>query len=241
MAEPHFLPHAPIREAIVEIRVPRVEHEDASAILKGLAEGFGFDQVLQGFQWTADFSVGPDGIMGDNSQQVPHGFKAVSEEYIVRLDLDGVSVSRLEPYTSWDDLVALVRKAWRVFAEAFSPEKVVRVGVRYVNLIRLYPGRDLKEYFLGLPDGPEEWPQYVSSFLFRQTLHEDDSAVNVTHALVDDVDEDRVGVWFDIDAFCHCDYAPDAEDLWGTLAHLRDLKNRVFFSGLTEAAIAEYE
>ncbi|MEK9505175.1 TIGR04255 family protein [Gaopeijia maritima] len=241
MADIRKLARAPIREAVVEIRVPRLENPNALEILETLARDLGFEQVLQGFRFSADFSFGPLGLKGDDPREVPHGFKAVSDDHIIDLDLDAVRVIRLEPYSNWEELEGLVRQTWATYREALNPEKVVRIGVRYVNMIRIYPGGEVKDSFLGLPDAPPPWPQRVSSFLFRQTLHEDDIAVNVTHAMVDDVDEDRVGIVFDIDAFTQCELDPSSDTIWGTLAALRDLKNRIFFSGLTDAVIAEYE
>jgi uncharacterized protein (TIGR04255 family) len=173
----------------------------------------------------------------------PGGFRAVSERdaQAVQFGLSGLTVSRLEPYESWEQLAGEAQRLWAVFRTVSSPDRTIRLGLRYSNHIRLpYPLTDLGEYLVGLPDPPSEWPQTISSFLFRQTFHDEGTgaAVNVMHALADDVDEDRIGVIFDIDAYLEGSFGVEEHELWGTFTELRDLKNRIFFAGVTEATLS---
>ena len=242
MPEPRRLKHAPIREAVVDIRVPPVPPSSLDA-LRELAKGLEYPVVHEAFEFLGQFNLGPQGMMAQGQQSRPSGFRAVSESrsQIVQFRLNGMAVSRLEPYESWEQLVAEAKQLWLAFREAAHPEGATRLGLRYINHVRVpYPGSDLRDYFAGLPDLPKEWPQAVSSFLFRQTLHDDltGAAVNITHALADDVDEDRIGVIFDIDAYREASFGVDDPELWGTFGDLRDLKNRIFFSGVTEATLS---
>ncbi len=242
MPEPRPLRKAPIREAVIDIRVPPMGPESLE-VLESLAHDLGFPVVHAGYEFRGEFDLGPEGLTAHDHQTRPNGYRAVSETHsqIVQLRTNGIGVSRLEPYRSWEDLVQDAKGVWASYREAFCPTISTRLGVRYINHIRLpYPVSDLNDYFYGIPDPPDRWPQAVSSFLFRQTLHDavSGAAVNVVHALADDVDDDRIGVIFDIDAYLEGSFSVDDSELWGTLSDLRDLKNRVFFSGVTDATLA---
>ncbi len=239
MVRVRHLSRAPISEAILDIRVQKIDR-DHRPILSELAEDTGFPSVQIGFEFQADLPLEPG---ADLPEPQPAGFRAVSEEQIVQFRFDGVSVSRLRPYGTWDELVDVTRSAWDCYRDRLGDLRVSRLGARYVNHLRLpYPGIELETFFEGLPADPPEWPSTISSLLQRRTLHEGDFAVHISHALADDVDEGSLGMIFDIDAFTLVDFGGDeSEAIWETFARLRELKNRIFFGGLTDEALSHYE
>ena len=54
------------------------------------------------------------------------------------------------------------------------------------------------------------------------------------------VDEDRIGVIFDIDAFREGHFTVGDDRFWSMFEELRDLKNRIFLSGLTNRTMEMY-
>jgi hypothetical protein len=52
---------------------------------------------------------------------------------------------------------------------------------------------------------------------------------------------DAQAVLFDLDIGCATEFARRADDVPPTFEALRQIKNRVFFLGLTEQAVARYE
>ena len=157
---------------------------------------------------------------------------------------DGFSFSRLAPYETWEAVREEAEGLWQLYRARLDPSYATKLTVRYVNHIRLpNPLPEIGDYFLGMPALPDEWPQVVSSFVYRQTLHDQPKghSANVMHALVDDVDEERLGVIFDIDAYAQGPLALSEESLWGTLEQLRNLKNRIFFSGITTQALELFD
>jgi uncharacterized protein (TIGR04255 family) len=246
MPEPRPLRRPPIREAVIDIQVPAVDSETGLDPLRALARDMGYSGVQEAFEFGAGFRVGRDGGFRQNHEVRAVGFRAISEAEgrVVEFRLNGIGVGQLEPYQSWRELRALTSSVWARFRDQVHPPHATRLAVRYVNHIRLpYPSNDLDRYFRGLPQNPEEWPAITSSFLFRRTLHDEahGAVVNVTHALADDVDEDRIGVIFDIDAYMDGQFDVDDEAIWGPLTHLRELKNRVFFAGVTESTLKHFD
>ena len=60
-------------------------------------------------------------------------FLSADEKYSVQLDKGRVSVHRIKPYTSWTEFLPLINIVYSSYIETFSPEKLLRIGVRYVN------------------------------------------------------------------------------------------------------------
>lgn len=132
---------------------------------------------------------------------------------------------------------------WRQYVEVVKPAHVTRLGLRYINHLRFHqPILDLQEYLVGLSDLPAAWPQVVSNFLTRLTLFDDERgfSAHVTRALVEETNPDMVGVLFDIDVFQTIQLPPSRDEVWGTLELLRNLKNRIFFNGITERTVEMY-
>jgi uncharacterized protein (TIGR04255 family) len=207
---------------------------------KGLTETY--PTVQQGFEFRGQFRVEPSGSVEQDHESRPNGFRAISrdEVRIVQLRLNGISSSRLAPYVSWEDLQAEAASLWGRYKTNLPIERITRFGLRYINHVRLpYPVGDLDQFFVGLPDPPGEWPQAVSSFLYQSTLHDSTSgySARIIHALADDVDEDRIGVIFDIDTYVEGSFGISDDQVWGTFEQLRTLKNRIFFSGITDRAL----
>ena len=155
-----------------------------------------------------------------------------------------MTFSRLAPYTEWDEVSSEAETFWRMFLEAVAPEVVTRIAVRYINHIRLpHPIANIDDYFTSLPQVPEALPQVFSSFLSRVTLFEGERqfSAHVSHALVDDIDSDRLGVILDIDAFHEGVLDPTPELLWETFEGLREFKNLIFFESITEKTAEMFE
>ncbi len=247
MPKPRHLRNAPIREAILDVRTPRREDLDIS-LLGDLCKALPDYPVIQDrllYMGELKIHTGPD-VYSEQREVQRDGFRAVSEDgnQIAQFRLDGFSFSRMRPYTSWPEVESEARRLWELYAQTVAPQKVTRLAVRYVNHLRIpFPVQDLKAYLQGIPDLPEGWPQNVSSFLYRNTLLDPERGLSahVTLALTDDVDQDKIGLIFDIDAFVDGEFPLPTEEFWGTFGSLRDLKNRVFFNGVTEKTLEAYE
>lgn len=248
MPEPHLLLRAPIREAVIDIQVPVGDKPDFEVLEELARSSGGYPTVQRGFHVATEFELDFD-PEADDGPTLPKprrsGFRAISEDelQVAQFRWNGFAFSRLAPYESWDQLRQAAAPLWQRYRERIAPKYATRVSLRYVNHIRLSYPFDPGDYFTAMPRYPDAWPQNVSSFVFRQTVHDQPSGLsaNVMHALVDDVDEDKIGVIFDIEAYAEGPISLGDETLWGTLGHLRDLKNRVFFAGITDKTVSLFE
>jgi uncharacterized protein (TIGR04255 family) len=117
--------------------------------------------------------------------------------------------------------------------------------LRYINHfdLPLEPGEGFSLFLAMSPDLPQALPQGVSQFLIRFTVLEQALAIatNVTQALQGDPGP-RVKVLLDIDVYKIL--APpvgNEDELKNIFSMLRELKNRVFFSLLTERCLQLFQ
>jgi uncharacterized protein (TIGR04255 family) len=172
-----------------------------------------------------------------------HGYRLLSNDgkNVVQLRRDGFTLSRLNPYTSWDEVFTEAWRQWCLYVEVAKPVEVSRIAVRYINRMLLpLPFTDPGKYLKAPPMTTEGWPKEMTSFLSRVVMYEPESdiTVNVTQALEPQIlPEGPVALIFDIDAYQDVSLQPSDGTIKERFGKLRLMKNRVFFSGLTTKAI----
>lgn len=237
---PH-LPKAPIVEAIIDLRAratppwePGTVRERLTAALESYSEAL--ELVEQRFEFTP--SVPPRATA---SQSASRGvmLRSSDERQIVQLRHDGFSFSRLAPYEQWETFVAEALRLWGIHCELLQPEDVQRVSVRFVNRILLPLGSDFGDFFqveIAKVPAPS-WT--LQGFLRQHSWLLPDAVTSANVVLTNHIPEGmppQLPVILDIEAVQHATIAVQ-EDLSARLAHLRDTKNRVFFSTLTPKAV----
>jgi uncharacterized protein (TIGR04255 family) len=238
------LTHAPITEALIDVRVRPQRSAGLEAVreLSKNIEGY----VQQGpivhvqTKWT----VTDDQVTQENSDLKEIGVRlhSANQKYVAQLRTDGFTLSRLEPYETWEDLVSEGRALWQIYRDGLEPERITRIATRYINQLKLpmKQGERFEDYLSTPPAVPGELPQGVLSFLQRVVLLSPQNAIkaNVTQLLQEGpVPLDHVPVILDIDVY-KSDLLPiDMDEAWGLLEELRAFKNQVFFAQLTEKTV----
>jgi len=239
MAHERHLSKAPIREAVLDLRVPAPADFDVSQlgdILTGMDDFENVHEMKEGsvtFQFSAE---GPAEGQVEGGQAI--GFRGATSDglWVVQYRVNGMTFSRLQPYSDWAEFSERGRHFVDSFIELIAPEYVERLALRYVNHFLLPYPADLQQYFVGLPTIPEALPQFVSNLLSRVTLYdpERDFSAHVTHVLLDDLDTEKTGFILDVDAFRTTEFSPDPAVFWETFEQLRVFKNQIFFDLITE-------
>lgn len=242
MAQRRHLVKAPIREAVLDIRIPQQDSVDSVSLRRALDSVGGFPEIQDLKHVTIEFS--PEGTPEPHVAGQVAGVRGITDDglWIVQYRQDGMTFSRLAPYCNWKQLSDKARPLATAFLRATGAPSVERLALRYINHFRL-PDRDPTTYFVSLPTFPESLPLEVGSFVSRITArhYEEDLSVHVTHALLDDLAPGEAGFILDIDAFAATKASPDANQFWGTFERLRALKNSVFFHLITERTAELHE
>lgn len=245
---PH-LRNAPIAEAVIEIRVrlsePAVE-PNFKVFGDRLKNQYPKVQQIRYFAAQLQFEADVK-IKNDTNSIVGVRLDDSDGKWVVQGKGDGLTVSRLAPYESWSQLVETVRALWPVYLEVFKPEAVVRLGVRYINVVPL-PEQgplDLDTILTAGPRVPDGVPQDLSEFMTRIVLPMPDNGIVLTimqapGMVASGSSAGKPGVVVDIDAGCDQSFGPDWSEMWTKLDSLREAKNMAFFKSLTQPAWEQF-
>ena len=116
-------------------------------------------------------------------------------------------------------------------------KSITRIAVRYINHLELpLPMSDFKDYLTAPPPVPEGAPQAVSNFLTRVGVHDTKRQLdaNITQAMERSSKPNTIVIIVDIDAYKLGEFETKTEGIWDTLDELRNLKNEIFFSSISE-------
>lgn len=245
MATERHLRNAPIREAVLDIRIPETEAVAPEGLRESLASMGRFSELQEIRRGSIHVRIPQVGLAEARSEGGDaFGFRATTQDglFVVQFRKDGFTFSRLPPYPDWAEFVAPAREYAESFLRTTTPPYVERLALRYINHLRLPYPSELSEYIVGLPQVPETLPQFMSNLLTRFTLHDPrtDFSANVTLGVLDDLDPELIGFILDIDAFRTAEYPPDFGSFMGTFEQLRDFKNAVFFAMITERTVERY-
>lgn len=242
---PH-LSKAPIVEAVIDFRVKlpsEFKLELLHPLRARLEEGYPDVEEQQIIEQMVKQEPGQATEFSTRVSEI-HGHRLRSKDgkNVAQLRRDGFTFSRLNPYTNWDEVFDEAWRLWIMYAETAKPSEISRIAVRYINRLPLpLPFSDPSEYLNAPPVIAEGWPSSMRTFLSRIVLHEPASevSINVTQALERQSlgAQTSVALLFDIDAYQDVSLSSDDATMRERFSGLREMKNRVFFKGLTHKAI----
>lgn len=218
------LKQAPITEAVIELQV-KSQHDFGSydSALRAAFLG-SFDTV------EASDKGGRRGLI----------FPAEPKVEAVQVSEIGFAFSKLQPYTSWDDVLDSARRFWEIYRRVVDVEAVERIGVRFINHFHLRHDQPLADYLTVLPQVPETVaPHEITDTLSRITIQDNERAISARVFYVWRADETGTTVIIDTDASKLGAFDPD--HVWETFQELRVMKNRIFFGSITETAAKGFD
>lgn len=247
-----LLPHAPIVEAVIDIRArPAVALEETmlKPQLEAKLSGYQFLDSMQQIQ--IQHEVNLKGGTPTNPVIRQQGWKGVrfqsgDKKHIAQFNRDGFVFSRLEPYESWEQLYGEGMRLWSVYVELAQPVEIHRIGLRYINRIQLPPDELRYEDYLE----PAPMPPKGLDVPFYGFLHQDTLAVpghpygvNVIKTIQPPgaPGVQGLGLILDIDAFTTQGFESEAALLEQRLLEMRWLKNKVFFGSVTPNALKLFQ
>lgn len=230
------LEHAPVVEAVVEWRAePTVTL--AFAELRATLEQSFPDASIQPLRHVhATIAGGENGVqVSDTSEQT--GCRIVCEDgrIVCQIRSNGVAVSRLEPYTGWDEFLPRAAPFLKLFLDHFKPTHYSRLGVRSISRITVDAGEGVADVIKG---AARPWKDFglVSTSLFHQdTLRWPGTAfgVRLVRAMEPGEPGDIRVLFLDIDISLEETVQLDEAD--HQIEEMRYLKNCVFFSTVKNA------
>jgi len=233
--------HAPIVEAILEIRVVPWETQDLDALATTLAAP-GYQDATPDYSVTAEMGFDGDEVVSRASRQHV-GFSALRDDgrRAIRAWSDRYTFSWLKPYEDWDSFIAEALDGWGRYREVARPATMVRIGCRFINRLDLdRPSIEVKDYLRTSIDISPYLPQAMASFFAQVEIPLPQGAVSrVLTTLAAPEQPDTTSLILDIDTWrnVEIDLATDVSisDVEAHLDVLRDAKNYVFEACITDA------
>ena len=246
MAKPReHLTHAPIAEALIDIRV--LAREDITpdtfrSVIERLKDSYPASSPMRSVE--ARFAMEEGKLLPPKQVDAVIGWlvQATPPQSVAQFRINGFTYDKLEPYTRWEEVFAEADRLWRIYVETAMPLEVTRLAVRYINRLRLPAAADLREYLEAPPVLPAPIPQTVREFLTRVVVYdaERNASAIITQALEAALDSTVVPLLLDIDAFREAAIPPDDASMPRIFEQLRRLKNDVFFASITEKTAEMY-
>jgi uncharacterized protein (TIGR04255 family) len=249
MAQQRHLNNAPIVEAVIDVRVNlrnQFSENDINLFKPLLIERFPVSETVAIYEGGFGLVQGEFKVDAFKAKGL-NGFKFTSkdEKKVIQIQNKGFSFSRLKPYTSWNEVIVEAKELWQIYRQNTSIERITRVAVRFINQLDIpLPINDFRDVLTKPPDVPEGIPDAISSFLSRVVLHDVEKGIsaNVVQALENSVKPDFANIILDIDVYKNVIIQPEAfEQMWVIFDQMHELKNRVFFSSITENTARLFE
>jgi uncharacterized protein (TIGR04255 family) len=246
---PH-LPHAPIVEAIIEIRARAEKGWEESAVrsyFEPKLSSYAYLDAQRFFEHQVKMQVGqaPEQTLKDLGLKGVR-FQSTDKLHIVQLNRDGFAFSRLQPYADWDQLSKEAMRLCHIYLEFARPTEVQRIGVRFINRIQLSLGQvDLDDYIQRGPQPPRALDVPFAGFMHYDTLGIPgySYAINVIRTIQVSPQPQKGGaaLILDIDVFTTHPFDLSAGAVERRLPEMRWLKNKVFFGSVTDQTLKTFQ
>jgi uncharacterized protein (TIGR04255 family) len=230
---------APIVEAVIEIRCAPTDPEDLDSLPAAVDTSL-FTSSEQVYEVQGKIDLGEAGPTGKTTLE-PIGFRFSTGEQAVQVLRTGFSYSWLGQYRDWSFLFSQAEKNWFRYLAAVKPTRATRVGVRFINKIKVpNPSIEIRDYLRIGVDVPAYLPQEIASYFLRVEIPLPKlSAVVTISSGVQDPRPDGTVLVLDIDAWRPVDIdlsdESDRRSLDVLLEDLRLAKNFAFESSITDA------
>ena len=244
------LSHAPIAEAVIEMRAHAEVPWEESGIRSQLAPllpGYPKIESQSEFEHEMQFGPGQDTVQRHRDLGW-RGLRCESADHvhITQFNRDGFVFSRLRPYDRWEQFHAEAIRLWKIHRDLAAPSGVQRLGLRFINRIELpVDGPRPDDYLRMTYEVLPEMSLSRVGFFHRDVLAVPGYPYIVV--IVRTVQPIQAGggkgfgLLLDIDVFSTEPFDLRDDLLTQRLAEMRWLKNKAFFGSITEQALESFQ
>ena len=238
------LENAPIVEAIIDIQhrfKKPVSTDRLEFSIEGYdqAEPFSRVEIQEKEGQVAKMGVAP-GIFG-------YRYFSPSLGVAAQYRTNGVTVSKLKPYDSWESFQPIAREHWQKYCLQVdtSAETVSRIAVRYINRLMVpvagNEGIVIQHYLKNAPETPDEVNRpWLDEFLCRMVMPLPEFGGKVViHSIMEAMEEQYLPLVLDLDVFKQLDTPQEmtADQIWDVFEQMRNVKNELFSKMMTKKAL----
>jgi uncharacterized protein (TIGR04255 family) len=238
---------APVVEAVIHWQAQATDFPGEDSLQEKLQESLPDYPHCEKIQaLTAEAVFTPDGISPEFQHRAEwQGFRLRNEQstYVAHFTSQGVIFSRLQPYEKWTSFVAEAKRVWGVFVEIAKPVIIQRLGVRYINRIPIEHGVQPSVYLNNVRPHLTQFDFPVESFLYQDVYRIPGYQYSITWTCTREPPNPNSlqgALILDIDVYTNEPIQLDQGILDQKLLEMRWLKDKTFFSCITEPARKEF-
>jgi uncharacterized protein (TIGR04255 family) len=232
---------APIILSIIQFRYSKIEEFDNEAFKK-LGEKLKkeYPYIKERFIQAIHISESPkEPTHVSLDEKVIDGIQFVSEDKkkVLIIGRDKFTFEVHGNYKGWEEFTKEAKYLWEFFQGELKNLNLKGLSIRYVNKFNLpSQTKNISDYFTTFITS-SEGDYDLSGFQFRYTtfLEKENIVYHVGHALESIID-DKFPYLFDIDVIYLKDLSNESNQIWDIFERLREKKNVIFNSGLTDKA-----
>ncbi len=245
MSEAEHLPNAPIKEAVIDIRIDlgSVTIDQLESLVHELPITDGEIKPIFSHQFKMDLGTeNPEAV--HNGGLIGYRIEYAKGGFIAQFQLTGFTLSKLPPYENWNSFKNEAMKLWPLFRETLSEYNVSRLAVRYINEVSLplIDGKvDFDQYLVNGPRLPGSMGDEVNSFFSNVVIPFRDLKVKaVVVQALEPLDINRASVILDFDISREDVTGFSDSEMWAFFDNLRDIKNTAFRGSIKEPTLELY-
>jgi uncharacterized protein (TIGR04255 family) len=239
---PH-LSKAPIIEATIDIRAVLSASWDETALHKKLKTRLSDFSKIEAIRATRFQISFPKKQANQPLEDIGCvGFKLHSNNnlHIAQFNKEAFVFSRLKPYEDWEHFSQEALRLWAVYYELLKPTNIIRIGLRFINRISIRQEMiKLEEYYKYPPESLKNLDWSLTGYLHHDVMRVPETAYSVNLIKTIQNVPGEIGLILDIDVFNETQFACDQQQIIECLSEMRWIKNKIFFSSLTDKTLME--
>lgn len=238
------LKYAPAIEAVLDITTDEISSDQLAQfenLEKSFLKKFPNRKTLHFFETSLE--VGPQQNINYKNRAVGFVYRTTNEKEISQFRLNGFSYNHLEPYPGWKKFIDAALKNWRIYKKTRKAIQIKRVGLRFINIIKVPNDADLSDYLKTILSSKKKGDLgKLKHFQYRYIRELDEfGSIAIINLAQNEVSEKETSFLFDIDVIRQ-EFPKGLEDkqILVYLEEMRSVKNTIFFDTLTNKALDRY-
>ncbi|MFO0911968.1 MAG: TIGR04255 family protein [Pirellulales bacterium] len=233
------LDHAPIVEAVIAFNAPPSIPFDQQRLREDLVKGFVGCEINEQMQHETGIRSDSDGKVEMLHRFQWDGYSVTSGDtkYICQWKRNGLAVSRLQPYESWERLLDVVMAFWGLYRDLGKPEIVESIGVRFISQIPLKSDEPPSKFIPHAISPLKNLGLLSESFIHQDTipLKGYPYELRLIRAMQPAAEKSGSKRMLIVDIDVSTIVAVSFDEIGMKLDELRYIKNKVFFSVMKDA------
>lgn len=174
-----------------------------------------------------------------NTHRVGYAYISHDNKEQLRITNKDVTFTSERDYEGWEKFMESVMKYIMILEPILSKLNISRTSIRYINQFQFVEFNDPSQYVKTLITTSENGslPYPLLKYGFKLTFDINNNIYSIVNQSVDKENNDNYIYIFDIDVLNNTEYLYNKEQVVDLMLELRDIKNKIFFSNITDKVI----